>query len=515
MSGVSFLAPVVGIVAACAALVVSRATWYRRRVATCARPRPSPPRALTAEERQVVLDTANSDRFVDVSPAVIVATLLEEGVYLCATRTMYRILAAEGEVRERRDQLRHPAYNKPQLLATGPNQVWSWDITKLLSVEKWKYFFLYVIIDVFSRCVVGWLLAEHENATHAKRLIGETCAKLDIEEGTLTIHSDRGSPMTSKTLAQLLADLEITQSHSRPRVSNDNPFSESQFKTLKYRPDFPGRFGNFLEALEYCRHLFSWYNTEHRHSGIAYCSPADVHFGRAAEVLARRQVALDTAYAAHPDRFVHRPPRAQELPSAVWINPPKPDAAPPEASTPVVAQAELQPAAAADAPVAATEGPADPAALTGKHATAMSAPPKPLQAELRETAMQPGLPNDVSGPTDACPTMQRPGPRAANGTDSRPHGETSVRPPTCPEHAQHAPGGLGRSPSSAPGRPQSEAHATLGDTDASEATGPPSPPSPPPGRRWSESETSHDAEDLIGANPPAPALPGARRCYTK
>lgn len=326
MNAVHALAPLVGVVAACAAMAVPRSTLYRRQVVTCAPPRPPPPRALTREERRAVLDIANSDRFVDVSPAEIVATLLDEKVYHCSTRTMYRILAEAGEVRERRNQLRHPEYKKPELLATEPNQVWSWDITKLLRVEKWKYFYLYVVMDVFSRYVVGWLLAEHENAELAKRLIRETAKKHDIREDQLTIHSDRGAPMTSKTMAQLLTDLTITQSHSRPQVSNDNPFSESQFKTMKYRPDFPDRFDDNAAAREHCRKFFDWYNEHHRHSGIAFCTPADVHWGRAAEVLARRQSALDAAYAAHPERFVSGPPRAGEVPAEVWINPPKPQA---------------------------------------------------------------------------------------------------------------------------------------------------------------------------------------------
>jgi putative transposase len=269
----------------------------------------------------VVLDVANSDRFVDAAPAEIVATLLEDGTYYCSTRSLYRYLADEGLVRERRDQLRHPEYKKPQLLATKPNEVWTWDITKLLGPEKWKYFYLYVVLDLFSRYVVGWLLAEHENASLAKRLISETYAKEGIEDGQLTIHGDRGAPMTSKTLAQLMADLAITKSHSRPHVSDDNPFSESHFKTLKYRPDFPGRFSGFEAAHAHAREFFDWYNGQHRHSGIAYLAPADVHHGRAGELIAARQRVLDAAFAAHPERF-QRPPRAALLPPGVWINKP-------------------------------------------------------------------------------------------------------------------------------------------------------------------------------------------------
>jgi putative transposase len=324
MNAVHELLPIVGVLGACAALAVSRATFYRRRSAevTCAPKRSAPARALNAEERQAILDVANSERFVDTAPAEIVATLLDEKKYLCSTRTMYRILEAAGEVRERRDQLRHPEYKRPELLATAPNQVWSWDITKLLGPEKWKYFYLYVLIDIYSRYVVGWLLAEQENATFAKRLIGETCKKEEIEEGQLTIHGDRGAPMTSKTLAQLMADLTITKSHSRPRVSDDNPFSESQFKTMKYQPDYPGRFSGLDAARLHCRDFFEWYNNEHRHSGIAFLTPADVHQGRSTGVIAARQATLDAAFALHPERFVRRAPNALLLPPAVWINPP-------------------------------------------------------------------------------------------------------------------------------------------------------------------------------------------------
>jgi putative transposase len=318
------LVPIVGVLAACAALAVSRATFYRRRsaVATCAPKRAAPARALSSGERQAVLDVASSERFVDTAPAEIVATLLDEEKYLGSVRTFYRVLASAGEVRERRDQLRHPEYKKPELLATAPNQVWTWDITKLLGPEKWKYFYLYVVIDIFSRYVVGWLLAEKENATLAKRLISETCKKQEIEEGQLTIHGDRGAPMTSKTLAQLMADLTITKSHSRPQVSNDNPFSESPFKTMKYQPEYPDRFSSLGAAGHHSRQFFDWYNDEHRHSGIAFLTPADVHFGRATQVVAARQATLDAAFAAHPERFVGRAPRAALPSPAVWINPP-------------------------------------------------------------------------------------------------------------------------------------------------------------------------------------------------
>jgi putative transposase len=274
------------------------------------------------EERQQVLDTLHSPRFRDRAPAEVVATLLDEGTYLASERTMYRILAAEGEAGERRNQLAHPAYAKPELLATGPNQLWSWDITKLKGPSKWTYFYLYVILDVYSRYVVGWLVAFRESAVLAEQLIDETAANQGIPPGQLTIHADRGSSMTSKPVAFLLADLGITKSHSRPHVSNDNPFSESQFKTLKYWPGFPDRFASFELSRAYCRPFFAWYNTEHRHSGIGMLTPAMVHSGQAERVRTYRTAVLDDAYAAHPERFVHGKPTPPTVPNAVWINPP-------------------------------------------------------------------------------------------------------------------------------------------------------------------------------------------------
>jgi len=242
---------------------------------------------------------------------------------------MYRLLAANQEVRERRDQLRHPAYTAPQLLATRPKELWSWDITKLLGPATWTYFYLYVILDVFSRYVVGWLVAHRETAVLAERLIRETCARQGIVPGALTLHADRGSSMTSKPVALLLSDLGVTKSHSRPYVSDDNPFSEAQFKTLKYRPAFPDRFGSLLDARAFCQRFFPWYNTEHHHSGIAMLTPEDVHLGRAAQRLAARAAVLARAYAAHPERFVRGRPQPAPVPGEVWINPPKP----PPAST--------------------------------------------------------------------------------------------------------------------------------------------------------------------------------------
>ena len=324
-TGVAELAPVTGTVAACAALAVSRATHYRRtkgpRLGPPA-PRPSPARALNETERTAVLDALHADRFVDVAPGAVVATLLDEGTYLASERTMYRILASVGEVRERRDQLRHPAYARPELLATGPNELWSWDITKLRGPAKWTYFQLYVILDVFSRYVPGWMVATRESAELARRLIADTAAKQGITPGSLTIHADRGSSMRSRPVALLLADLGIAKSHSRPHTSNDNPYSEAGFKTLKYRPTFPSRFGSIEDARVFCADFFAWYNTRHRHSGIGMYTPADVHHGRAAELARVRADVLAGAYAAHPERFVKGPSTPAPVPAEVWINRP-------------------------------------------------------------------------------------------------------------------------------------------------------------------------------------------------
>lgn len=328
MYAVEALAPDVGVKTACRALSVSRAGLYRRRaidmVPRVFRKRPAPPRALSELEKQDVLDTLHSERFQDKAPHEVYATLLDEERYLCSIRTMYRILEENAEVRERRNQLRHPNYTKPELLATGPNQVWSWDITKLLGPEKWSYFYLYVILDIFSRYVVGWMVAPCESATLAEQLIGETCAKQAIQKGQLTIHADRGSSMKSKPVAFLMADLGITKTHSRPHTSDDNPFSEAQFKTLKYRPDFPDRFGSIEDARVFCRSFFTWYNNEHKHTGISLLSPTDVHHGKAETIITSRQIVLDKAYELHPERFVSKTPKHKPIPEAVWINPPKP-----------------------------------------------------------------------------------------------------------------------------------------------------------------------------------------------
>lgn len=331
-AAVEELTPVVGTRPACRALGVAPATIYRRRRPAqprAAEPaRPVPPRALSANEREAVLEELRSERFVDRSPAQVWATLLDEGRYLCSERTMYRLLSENSEVRERRDQLQHPSYTKPELLATRPNELWSWDITKLLGPEKWTYFYLYVILDVFSRYVVGWTLQHREVASVAEQLIGQAVAHQQVEPGQLSVHADRGSAMTSKPVAFLLADLGITKTHSRPHVSNDNPYSEAQFKTLKYRPDFPARFGSIAEARAFCRGFFEWYNHEHRHSGIGLLPPAMLHQGRADEMQTARAEVLAAAYAANPERFVRGVPRPPEVPTAAWINKP---------STPVVA----------------------------------------------------------------------------------------------------------------------------------------------------------------------------------
>jgi len=317
----------VGVVTACRALAVARAGYYRhwkpKGLKIVGQARRTPARALSVQERQQVLDLMHSERFMDAAPRAIYATMLDEGSYLCSVSTMYRLLSQEGEIRERRDQLRHPSYHKPELLATGPNEVWSWDITKLKGPAKWVYFYLYVILDIFSRYVVGWMVAQRECGSLASRLIRESYEKQGVDPGKLTIHADRGGSMTSKTVAELLVDLGVTKSHSRPHVSDDNPFSESQFKTLKYRPAFPDRFGSIQDAREFSRNFFTWYNGQHRHSGIGLMTPEVVHYGKAAELWERRQQVLLAAAEIHPERFVRKPPSPPALPTAVWINKPK------------------------------------------------------------------------------------------------------------------------------------------------------------------------------------------------
>ncbi len=308
----------------CEALGVSRATLYRRRRqrVRAVRPRPKPHRALGPDERQRVLGVLHCKRFVDRAPAQIWATLLDEGVYYCSIRTMYRILDEQQEVRERRNQLRHPNYHKPELLAESPNEVWSWDITKLRGPVKWTYFYLYVILDIFSRYVTGWMVAHRESAALARRLIAASCRKQGVTPDQLTIHADRGASMSSKSVALMLADLGVIKSHSRPHVSNDNPYSEAQFKTMKYCPQFPDRFGSIQDSRCFCGGFFDYYNTEHRHSGIGLMTPAVVHYGLAEQLVAARQETLLAAYCEHPERFVRKPPPPPVLPQKAWINPP-------------------------------------------------------------------------------------------------------------------------------------------------------------------------------------------------
>lgn len=326
-----------GIAAACAALAVPRSSLYRARPAPTVTAadlpapepptRPAPPRALSPSEKAQVREVLNSERFQDLAPREVYAELLDEERYLCSISTMYRILAEHAEVRERRNQRRHPTYHKPELLATGPNQVWSWDITQLRGPSKGVYYYLYVIIDIYSRYVVGWLIAEIEAAELAEQLIAATCAKQDVQRAQLTLHADNGSPMIAKTVASLLADLGVTKSHSRPHVSNDNPYSEAQFKTLKYRPDYPERFGSGAAARQWARGFFAWYNDQHHHTGLALLTPATVHTGRAEIVRQQHQGVLQQAYQAHPERFVRGRPQPTKLPAAVWINPPAADSA--------------------------------------------------------------------------------------------------------------------------------------------------------------------------------------------
>jgi putative transposase len=327
---VAELTPLVGTRAACAAVGEAQARWYRRHRQSPPPPKPvglpaPQPRALSEAERSGLRRVLNSPEHVDEAPATVYAKLLDQGAYLASVPTMYRVLRDHDEVGERRRQATHPAAKKPELLATKPNEVCSWDITKLLGPAKWTYFYLYVILDTCSRYVPGWMLAHAENATLAEALLAEVATKQGITRGQLTVHADRGSPMTARPVAFLLADLGVTKSHSRPHCSNDNPYSESQFRTMKYRPEFPDRFGSYPDAHAFCGRFFRWYNDQHRHSGIGFHTPADVHYGRAGLVRARRADVLSAAYAQHPERFVRKPPQPPALPTAVWINEPKED----------------------------------------------------------------------------------------------------------------------------------------------------------------------------------------------
>jgi putative transposase len=330
------LVPLLSRKAACEAVGLPRASYYRGRAVVAveestsqpsSRPqRRAPqqqPRALSQAERTTVLEVLHCERFADAAPATVYATLLDEGTYLCSQSTMYRLLRERGETGDRRRQAIHPAKVKPELVAVQPNQVWSWDITKLLGPAKWTYFYLYVILDIFSRYPVGWMVASRESAVLAERLITEAIRTQQVDRGQLTLHADRGSSMASKPVAFLLADLGVTKSHSRPHCSNDNPYSEAQFKTLKYRPDFPDRFGCIEDARVFCDRFFGWYAHEHRHSGIGLHTPADVHYGRAHAIHQARRLILDAAHAAHPERFVRNPPQPPNLPGTVWINKPQ------------------------------------------------------------------------------------------------------------------------------------------------------------------------------------------------
>jgi putative transposase len=328
---IAVLAPKIGTRAACAASGVPQATWYRRHRISPPPPKAVPvphtgrvqPRALAMAERQAILDVLHVERFADLAPAEVWAALLDEGTYLGSVSTFYRVLRAAGESRERRRQATHPAAVKPELAAAAPNQVYSWDITKLHGPAKWTYYYLYVILDIFSRYAVGWMVATRESAVLAEKLIAATCAKQGIARGQLTIHADRGSSMTSKPVALLLADLGVTQSHSRPHVSNDNPYSEAQFKTLKYRPDFPARFTSLEAARAHCQDFFPWYNDDHHHGGLGLHTAADVHYGRVQAVQAARAQVLTAAYATHPERFVRKAPTPPKMPGTSWINPPQ------------------------------------------------------------------------------------------------------------------------------------------------------------------------------------------------
>jgi putative transposase len=322
---VSELATHIGVKSACEALSVPRSRVYRERQPKAEpSPRPTPSHTLSSDERGQVRATLNSERFMDQAPRQVYAALLDEGSYLCHWRTMYRILAAHGEVCERRLIRRHPAYNKPELLAEAPNEVWSWDITWLRGVHKLEKYPLYTVLDIFSRYVVGWMIAEEESSDLAKQLIAETARKQGIQPDQLTLHADNGSPMKGKPLSQLLVDLGINKSHSRPHTSDDNPFSEAQFKTMKYRPDYPDRFASSDDARTWARSFFAWYNHEHYHSGLNLMTPESVHYGDAILVQQQRQSVMSAAFEACPERFRAGLPLVKGAPTAVYINPPKP-----------------------------------------------------------------------------------------------------------------------------------------------------------------------------------------------
>lgn len=325
MNEVTLLSQKTGILAACDALAVPRASWYRAQKPASQRPkstRSRPPRSLTDKEQRIVLDALNSEQYVDMAPYEVYAALLDEGCYLCSIRSMYRILEQADEVRERRNQRRHGAYQRPELLAEAPNQLWSWDITRLKGPTRGMFFYLYVMLDVFSRYVVGWLLGHEETGQLGKRLLEVSCQRQGIEPGQLVVHSDNGPQMRSKPVKGLVSNLGLEQSFSRPSISNDNPYSEAQFKTLKYRPAFPERFASWQDGASHCRQFFPWYNDEHYHTGLALLTPHAVHTGEWEAIVTKRQEVLDAAYEAHPERFVGGRPIAPKPPAQVWINPP-------------------------------------------------------------------------------------------------------------------------------------------------------------------------------------------------
>lgn len=317
------LAEAVGVSRACEALAVPRSTLYRaRQPKPEPKSRPTPSHALSADERAEVRAVLNSERFMDLAPRQVYAALLDEGRYLASVSTMYRVLRVHDEVRERRAVRRHPVYKKPELLATGPNQVWSWDITVMRGPLKWQHFALYTVLDIFSRYVVGWMIAETQTSELARQLVSESARKQGIVPGQLTLHSDNGTPMKGKPLVALLDDLGIDRSHSRPHTSDDNPFSEAQFKTMKYRPDYPDRFPDIDAARRWARTFFGWYNHQHYHSGLNLLIPASVHYGEAAAIQQQRQATMAAAYAVNPRRFAAGLPQVKSAPNAVWINPP-------------------------------------------------------------------------------------------------------------------------------------------------------------------------------------------------
>lgn len=373
-------AETVPVKALCAALGFPRSTFYRLRQpappVAPARRRPSP-RALSPAERAQVRAVLNSERFVDMAPRQVYGTLLDEGAYYCSVSSMYRILGEQGEVNERRAQRTHPRYTRPELLATGPNQVWSWDITWLRGPGQWQHYYLYVILDIYSRCVVGWLLAEVESGALAEQLIAATCRKQGIARQQLTLHADRGAPMMAQGVAQLLAGLGVAKSHTRPYTPDDNPFSEAHFKTLKYRPDYPTRFASLEQARQWVTAFFAWYNHQHRHSQLGLMTPATVHRGLAHQLTQQRQQVLHAAYMTHPARFVKGPPQPPVVPATVWINPPSPHATVATATAPQTEAIPALPGASSDAPTGSRVGSSSP---TGAALDAAGASDHPCRA---------------------------------------------------------------------------------------------------------------------------------------